>query len=132
MYQKEDGNYYLLDELSVGQKCTALMLIALSEGELPIILDQPEDALDVATVYKDVVQRLRAGKDQRQFIITTHNPNVAVSSDSDKYHVLKGTATTGEIVVAGAIDLENVASEVIEHLEGGVEPYRLRGQKYNM
>ena len=132
LYQKEDGNYYPLDELSVGQKCTALMLIALSEGELPILIDQPEDALDVATVYKDVVQRLRSGKDQRQFIITTHNPNVAVSSDSDKYHVLKGTATTGEIVCAGAIDLENVANEVIEHLEGGVEPYKLRGQKYNV
>ena len=132
LYQKEDTNYYPLDELSVGQKCTALMLIALSEGGLPIIIDQPEDALDVATVYKDVVQRLRTGKDRRQFIITTHNPNVAVSSDSDKYHVLKGTATTGEIVCAGAIDLENVASEVIEHLEGGVEPYRLRGQKYNV
>ena len=132
LYQKEDGNYYPLDELSVGQKCTALMLIALSEGELPILIDQPEDALDVATVYKDVVQRLRSEKDQRQFIITTHNPNVAVSSDSDKYHVLKGTATTSEIVCAGAIDLENVATEVIEHLEGGVEPYRLRGQKYNV
>ena len=132
MYQKEDANYYPLDELSVGQKCTALMLIALSESGLPIIIDQPEDALDVATVYRDVVQRLRTGKDERQFIITTHNPNVAVSSDSDKYHVLKGTATTGEIVCAGAIDLEGVASEVIEHLEGGVEPYRLRGQKYNM
>ena len=132
LYQKEDSNYYPLDELSVGQKCTALMLIALSEGELPIILDQPEDALDVATVYKDVVQRLRSGKDQRQFIITTHNPNVAVSSDSDKYHVLKGTATTGEIVCAGAIDLENVASEVLDHLEGGIEPYKLRGQKYNV
>ena len=75
---------------------------------------------------------LRTGKDQRQFIITTHNPNVAVSSDSDKYHVLKGTATTGGIVCAGAIDLENVATEVIEHLEGGVEPYRLRGRKYNL
>ena len=91
LYQKEDNKYYPLDELSVGQKCTALMLIALSEGALPIIIDQPEDALDVATVYKDVVQRLRTEKDQRQFIITTHNPNVAVSSDSDKYHVLKGT-----------------------------------------
>ena len=96
LYQKEDNIYYPLDELSVGQKCTALMLIALSEGQLPIIIDQPEDALDVATVYRDVVQRLRTGKDQRQFIITTHNPNVAVSSDSDKFHVLKGTAATGE------------------------------------
>ena len=132
LYQKEDGHYYPLAELSVGQKCTALMLIALSEGDLPIIIDQPEDALDVATVYKDVVQRLRTGKDQRQFIITTHNPNVAVSSDSDKYHVLRGTATSGAIVCAGAIDVEDVATEVIEHLEGGVEPYRLRGQKYNV
>ena len=93
---------------------------------------EPEDALDVATVYGDVVQRLRAGKDQRQFIITTHNPNVAVSADSDKFHVLKETATTGTIACAGAIDLEKVASEVIEHLEGGIEPYKLRGQKYNM
>jgi len=131
-YQKDDGNYYPLDELSVGQKCTALMLIALSEGAFPIVIDQPEDALDVATVYKDVVQRLRDGKDQRQFIITTHNPNVAVSSDSDKYHVLKGTASSGRIVCAGAIDLEHVAKEVIEHLEGGIEPYRLRGRKYNL
>lgn len=99
---------------------------------MPIIIDQPEDALDVATVYLDVVQQLRFGKDQRQFIITTHNPNVAVSSDSDKYHVLKGTASTGEIVCAGAIDLELVAKEVIEHLEGGIEPYQLRGRKYNV
>ena len=132
LYQKEDGNYYPLEELSVGQKCTALMLIALSEGESPIIIDQPEDALDVATVYKDVVQRLRSEKDSRQFIITTHNSNVAVSSDADKYHVLKGTATAGEVACAGAIDSENVAGEVIEHLEGGVEPYKLRGHKYNI
>lgn len=86
----------------------------------------------MATVYLDVVQRLREGKDLRQFIITTHNPNVAVSSDSDKYHVLRGTASAGEIICAGAIDLEHIAKEVIEQLEGGVEPYRLRGQKYNL
>lgn len=132
LYKKEDGNYYPLSELSVGQKCTALILIALSEGEMPIIIDQPEDALDVATIYLDVVLPLRRGKDQRQFIITTHNANVAVSSDSDKFHVLKGTATAGEIVCAGAIDMEHVAREVIEHLEGGVGPYVLRGLKYNI
>jgi len=132
LYQKDDGEYYPLSELSVGQKCTALILIALSEGTMPIIIDQPEDALDVATVYLDVVQSLRRGKDQRQFIVTTHNANVAVSSDSDKFHVLKGTAREGEIVCAGAIDLDVVAKEVIEHLEGGVEPYLLRGLKYNV
>jgi len=49
-YKKDDGIYYPLAQLSVGQKCTALLLIALSEGSMPIIIDQPEDALDVATV----------------------------------------------------------------------------------
>lgn len=132
LYQKDDGEYYPLAELSVGQKCTALLLIALSEGTMPIIIDQPEDALDVATVYTDVVRRLRAGKDARQFIITTHNPNVAVSSDADKYHVLRSTATEGELVCAGAIDLQHIASEVITQLEGGPDPYRLRGRKYNL
>lgn len=132
LYRKEDGDYYPLIELSVGQKCTALILIALSEGTMPIVIDQPEDALDVATVYLDVVQSLRRGKEQRQFIVTTHNANVAVSSDSDKFHVLKGTAAEGEIVCAGAIDLEHVTREVIEHLEGGEEPYILRGLKYNV
>lgn len=131
-YQKDDGEYYPLAELSVGQKCTALLIIALSEGEMPILIDQPEDALDVATVYQDVVQPLRAGKDQRQFVLTTHNANVAVSSDSDKFHVLKGTATSAELVCAGAIDVEHVAKEVLTHLEGGIEPYKLRGRKYNI
>jgi ABC-type lipoprotein export system ATPase subunit len=90
------------NQLSVGQKCTALLLIALSEGTMPIIVDQPEDALDVATVYYDVVSRLRGRKEQRQFILTTHNPNIAVSSDTDKYHVLKATEDTGQIVCCGA------------------------------
>ena len=48
--------------------------------------------------------------------------------------LINGTesATTGEIACAGAIDLKDVASEVIDHLEGGVKPYRLRGKKYNV
>ena len=99
---------------------------------MPIVIDQPEDALDVATVYLDVVKPLRKGKDARQFIITTHNANVAVSSDSDKFHVLKGTAASGELVCAGAIDLDHVAKEVLDHLEGGAKAYAVRGQKYNI
>jgi Fe-S cluster assembly ATPase SufC len=131
-YLKEDQHYYPLNQLSVGQKCTALLLIALSEGSMPIVVDQPEDALDVATVYYDVVSRLRNRKESRQFILTTHNANIAVTSDSDKYHVLKATESRGEIVCCGAIDLDNVRSAVIDHLEGGIGPYTLRGKKYEL
>ena len=48
------------------------------------------------------------------------------------FHVLKGTATSGEIFCTGAIDLEQVARQVVDHLEGGVEPYKLCGRKYNV
>jgi hypothetical protein len=131
-YLKEDGKFYPLPELSVGQKCTALLLIALSAGSIPIIIDQPEDALDVATVYHDVVSVLRSGKDNRQFILTTHNSNIAVSADSDKYHILKATGSNGQIVCCGAIDLKVVRDAVIEQLEGGTDPYILRGKKYRL
>jgi len=131
-FEKEDQKYYPLNELSVGQKCTALLLIALSEGTMPIIVDQPEDAIDVATVYYDVVSRLRDRKEHRQFILTTHNPNIAVSSDTDKYHVLKATEDTGQIVCCGAMDLEDVKKAVLGHLEGGIDPYTLRGKKYGL
>ena len=133
LYKKEEkGDYFPLPQLSVGQKCTALLLIALSEGKMPIAIDQPEDALDAATVYKDVVQRLRSGKDERQFIITTHNSNVAVSSDSDKYHNLQSSSNAGELIASGSIDLDEISKHVIEQLEGGISAYQLRGRKYNV
>jgi len=131
-FRKEDGGYYPLSELSVGQKCTALLIIALSEGTRPIIIDQPEDSLDNPSVYEDVVSKLRAGKEKRQFILTTHNSSVGVASDSDKFIILKSTAVQGKIECFGAIDRPKVRSEIIKHLEGGPVPYKLKSKKYNI
>ena len=131
-FRKEDMNYYPLVELSVGQKSTALLIIALSEGTRPIIIDQPEDSLDNPSVYEDIVSKLRSGKEKRQFILTTHNSSVGVASDSDNFIVIKGTAKQANIECFGAIDKPKVRSEVIEHLEGGSIPYKLKSKKYNI
>jgi DNA repair ATPase RecN len=131
-FRKEDSDYYTLRELSVGQKCTALLIIALSEGTRPIIIDQPEDSLDIPSVYEDVVSKLRSGKERRQFILTTHNSSVGVASDSDVFIILRSTATQGNIECYGAIDRKEVRSEVIKHLEGGQDPYELKKRKYNI
>jgi hypothetical protein len=131
-YQKEDSNYYKISELSVGQKCTALLIIALIAGNIPVIIDQPEESIDIASVFNDVVSKLRINKLGRQFILTTHNANIAVTADSDLIHVLKATAIKGQIVKNGAIDDSSIKDEVIEHLEGGKEPYLLRGEKYGL
>lgn len=131
-FRKEDGEYYPLKELSVGQKCSALLIIALSDGTMPVIIDQPEDALDIASVWEDITLKLRAGKESRQFILTTHNSSVAVASDSDKFVIIKGGAERGQVICSGAIDREEVKREVIKHLEGGPDPYLLRQRKYNI
>jgi ABC-type lipoprotein export system ATPase subunit/predicted DNA-binding protein YlxM (UPF0122 family) len=112
-YLKDDESYYPLDELSVGQKCTALLIIALSEGRKPIIIDQPEDSLDNPSIFEDIVLKLRSGKEKRQFILTTHNSNVGVASDSDNFIIIKGTASCCKVECSGAIDRQAVRSEVV-------------------
>lgn len=131
-FRKDDGKYYELSQLSVGQKCTALLIIALADGSRPIIIDQPEDALDITSVYEDVTLQIRGRKDARQFILTTHNPTVAVASDSDQFHVLRASATQASLATDGAIDRPLVRAAVIQHLEGGAEPFRLKARKYGL
>lgn len=131
-FRKAKNQYDELSELSVGQKCTALLIIALCDGTMPIVIDQPEDALDIISVWEDIAKKLRRGKNSRQFILTTHNSSVAVSADSDQFIVLRGTANTGKVVAAGAIDRPDVKEAVIKHMEGGEEPYLLRSRKYNI
>ncbi|VAW32189.1 hypothetical protein MNBD_CHLOROFLEXI01-3696 [hydrothermal vent metagenome] len=130
-YAKAKGVYSELNELSVGQKCTALLIVALSDGNNPVIIDQPEDALDIVSVWQDVAKKLLDEKHHRQFILTTHNSSIAVSADSDQFIVLDADATTGKIETEGAIDRDAVKKAVIELLEGGDEPYELRQMKYN-
>jgi len=90
------------------------------------------DALDIISVWEDIAKKLRRGKNSRQFILTTHNSSVAVASDSDQFIVLKAGATSGRVVASGAIDRPEVKKAVIDHLEGGEDPYILRSKKYNI
>jgi len=131
-FLKGKNQYDELSELSVGQKCTALLIIALCDGSMPIVIDQPEDALDIVSVWEDIAKKLRRGKRSRQFVLTTHNSSVAVSADSDQFIVLEGGADYGKVTAAGAIDRQDVRDAVIKHLEGGEEPYQLRSCKYNI
>lgn len=128
--KKQDGSYGELSELSIGQKSSALLMIALTDNDSPILIDQPEDALDLASVFEDITTPIRNRKDQRQFILTTHNPTVAVAGDADRFQVLKATSSTTEIAVHGAIEREDVREEIILHLEGGNRSFELKTKKY--
>lgn len=129
---KVGGEFKPLAELSVGQKAVALLIIALSDGTFPIVIDQPEDSLDLRSIWDDVCNTIRGAKDKRQFIFTTHNSSVAVASDTDKFTIMQAEANRGRVVFSGSLNSPQIKQEVIDYLEGGVETYARKREKYNL
>ncbi len=131
-FKVAEGEYRALDKLSTGQKATVIVLLAMVEGVAPIIFDQPEDALYTPFIYTDVVKAMRRGKDKRQFILATHNPNIAVGGDADLGIVLEGTAKQTTIRAAGGLDDEETRGLLLWHLEGGEKAFRSRHIKFGL
>ena len=76
-------DWQALEDLSTGQKATALLLLLLLESDAPLIVDQPEDDLDNRFITDGVVPRMRQEKRRRQFIFSTHNANIPVLGDAE-------------------------------------------------
>ncbi|KUO52222.1 MAG: hypothetical protein APF76_04060 [Desulfitibacter sp. BRH_c19] len=131
-FRVNDEKYELIRDISVGQKCTAMLIMALSDGKFPIVIDQPEDSLDVRSVWNDMCVKIRKRKDNRQFIFTTHNSCLAVASDTDKFTIIESDATRGSIVMSGALETQEVKEEVIKYLEGGRPTFQAKSSKYGI
>lgn len=129
-YEVEPGRDKALHELSVGQKGTVIIALALTEGQAPLIIDQPEEPLDTLSIYDQVVGTLRRQKDTRQFIFTTHNANVAVGADAELNYILDATADKGQVRSSGGIDDAETNRLLLVHLEGGAKAFTLRSRKY--
>jgi energy-coupling factor transporter ATP-binding protein EcfA2 len=128
--------WQMLEELSTGQKATALLLLLLLESDAPLIVDQPEDDLDNRFITEGVVPRMREEKQRRQFIFSTHNANIPVLGDAELILGLSATgeADGGRARIApehmGSIDSQSVRELVEEILEGGREAFETRRRKY--
>ena len=118
-------NWQSLNDLSTGQKATAVLLLLLLESGAPLIVDQPEDDLDNRFITEGVVPRMRDEKQRRQFIFSTHNANIPVLGDAELILGLSaaGDAESGRARIApehlGSIDSHTVRDLVEEILEGG-------------
>jgi len=125
-----------LDQLSTGQKATALLYLLLLDSEGPLVLDQPEDNLDNRFISEGVVPKIRNEKRRRQFIFSTHNANIPVLGDAELIIGMRAVGEAGdghaEILPEqmGAIDKPSVAALVEEILEGGKEAFQTRRLKY--
>ncbi len=124
-------------EASSGQQASALLGILLRQTAGSLIIDQPEDDMD-NRIMMAVANQIRASKDQRQLIFTSHNANLVVNGDADKVVVMRGadgSLQAGErqvkvsVKVDGAIDCKAIREEVIEIMEGGSDAFELRARK---
>ena len=125
-----------LEELSTGQKATAILLLLLLESDAPLIVDQPEDDLDNRFIMSAVVPRIRREKWFRQFVFSTHNANLPVLGDAEMVLGLSDAEEAGDSGAKiapehmGAIDVSSVRELIEEVLEGGREAFENRRRKY--
>lgn len=110
-----------LVELSPGERGIILLIfyLALSKDNMPLIIDQPEDNLDNQSVYGRLVPAILEAKKNRQVIIVTHNPNIAIACDSEQVVYCSIDKFTGELIYeSGSIENQKIMENIIDVLEG--------------
>lgn len=124
-----------------------------SDKSCPILIDQPEDDLDNRAIYTDLVKYIRRKKLKRQIILATHNPNIVVGTDAElvivanqhgtnspnsggsKFEYLSGSLEHSVELNSSAystLEKQGVREHVCEILEGGIEAFRSREQRYRL
>ncbi|XBS39153.1 ABC transporter [Xanthomonas sp. 10-10] len=124
-----------IEQLSPGQRGALLLIFYLlvDNGKNPIILDQPEENLDNETVFRLLVPVLSEAKKQRQIIMVTHNPNLAVVCDAEQIiHAKFDRALDSTISYeSGAIENTRLNEVVVTILEGTKPAFENRYGKYH-
>lgn len=130
----DEAFYRPIEDLSTGQKCTAILHLLLLENDdkAPLLIDQPEDNLDNAFIADQIVEDLRKSKVKRQFIFSTHNANIPVFGDAEWMGVLEADQEHAYLSDnnTGSIDSQELKEKVEDILEGGKKAFEIRRLKY--
>ena len=121
-----------LSTASAGQKTTAILTFILSQGNTPLILDQPEDDLDNRLVYELVVDRLKQAKEHRQIIVVTHNANIPVNGDAEYILSMDSESKNLNIYCSGSVEQSEIKKEICDVMEGGEQAFEMRLKRYKM
>ncbi|PSN11832.1 hypothetical protein C7293_22740 [filamentous cyanobacterium CCT1] len=131
-YLKLDGKH--LTQLSPGERGSLLLVfyLLIDQSRKPIIIDQPEGNLDNFTVYNLLFPVIKEVKRQRQIIMVTHSPNIAVVCDAEQvihaeFDRLDGNKIT---YTSGSIEDPVINKHIVDVLEGTRPAFRKRDSKY--
>ena len=124
-----------IDTMSPGMKAQALMKLFLddkvAEGEaMYIVIDQPEDNLDVATIKDFLVERIKSLKLNVQFFVVSHSAPVIVNGDARTVVVCE--SNDGIIrYSSGPMNDQKIKQKIATVLDGGERYLKMRLNKYN-
>lgn len=118
------GEQRPFEEVTEGMRALAIKEISFAATDVPVITDQPEDAVAPQAVFNNLVPTIRKQRATRQFILASHDANIVVAGDAELVWVL------GEEVTSGTLFDPSIRMSALELLEGGEAAFRLRDRRY--
>ncbi|MBA7581441.1 hypothetical protein ES708_23344 [subsurface metagenome] len=113
-----NSKYRSWTRLSTGEKNAAMMVLLMNQGAFgPLIIDEPEQYLDVASMARMLIPRMRQLKTQQQIICVTRDEHILFSGDAEQVIVTQSEKKLG--VITGDINNKKIQEQILEIFEGG-------------
>jgi ABC-type cobalamin/Fe3+-siderophores transport system ATPase subunit len=97
-------------------------------------IDQPEENLDLKSVFDELVPLFITAKTKRQVIMVTHNANLVINTDADQIIIADASAHPAQglpviTYIAGGLEEAKIRKAVCDILEGGEDAFRERARR---
>lgn len=109
--------YKTLTKLSTGERNAAIMVLLMNqEASGPLIIDEPEQHLDIASMTGMLIPRMTQLKTQQQIICVTRNEHFLISGDAEQVIVTQSEEKLE--VITGDINDKKIQEHILEIFEG--------------
>ena len=123
-----------LKQLSPGERGILLLIfyLVVDRSEEPLIIDQPEGNLNNQSIFQNLVPVFKEAKSNRQIIIVTHNPNLAVVCDAEQIiHAQIDFHNKNRVIFrSGALENPIFNKISLDVLEGTLPAFETRQSTY--
>jgi hypothetical protein len=122
------GHISDISNSSLGDQSSVYLELMLELEQSILLFDQPEDNVDNDYISNNFVPLLKSQKKSKQLIFVTHNPSVAVYTDSFNYIY----CTNEKEIEYKNYFIERVADKerILDILDGGSKSFSNRNRKY--